>query len=91
MLDISSGDAMQVKFEPFNSDITIERLAQQMVDRGYNPTVAAVLAASTAEMNELRSPMRVDDATIDYGIDSGIMITATLRNFVNIFVQEEEA
>lgn len=91
VLDISSGDAMAVKFEPFNADITIERLEREMLDRGYEPDVAAKLAQATEEMNELRLPQRVDDATIDFDVDTGITITSTLRQFVNLYVQEEDA
>lgn len=91
VLDISSGDAMGIKFEPFNDDITAERLEQQMVDRGYDPDVAAKLSKATEEMNALRQPMRVDDATIDFSVDDGITITASIRQFVNIVVQGEEA
>jgi len=91
LLDISSGDAMAVKFEPFNSDLTKERIEQQMIERGYDPDVAAKLSAATEEMNQLRQPMRVDDATIDYDTENGITITASIRQFVNLVVQGEKA
>lgn len=91
VLDISSGDAIGIKFEPFNNDITAERLERQMIDRGYDEDVAAKLSKATEEMNTLRHPMRVDDATIDFSVDDGITITASIRQFVNVVVQGEEA
>lgn len=91
ILDISSGDAMQVKFEPFNEDLGRERLERQMVDRGYERDVAAKLSVATEEMNHLREPMRVDDATIDFDVDTGITISASIRQFVNLVVQGEKA
>lgn len=89
LLDISSGDAMQVKFDPFNDDLTYERIERELIDRGYAPEIAAKLSRATQDMNELRSPMRVDSATIDFDLDDGITITATLEQFVNIFVQAD--
>lgn len=91
ILDISSGDAMQVKFTPFNAEIKTERLMEDMVKRGYHPMVASKISVAIEEMNNLRSPMRVDSATLDFDLDNGITITATLRQFVNIYVQEENA
>lgn len=91
IFDISSGDAMQIKFEPFNSDMTIERLESELVKRGYEPDIAAKLSKATEEINELRQPMRVDNATIDFNLTDGITITASLRQFVNLVVQEENA
>ena len=46
---------------------------------------------ATEDANELRQPMRIDNATIDFDLDDGITITATMRNFVNIYIQEELA
>jgi len=91
ILDISSGDAMQVKFEPFNEDLGRERIERQMVDRGYERDVAAKLSVATEEMNHLREPMRVDDATIDFDVDTGITISVSIRQFVNLVVQGEKA
>ncbi len=91
ILDISSGDAIQVKYDSFNQDIVFERLVSELVAKGYDIKTAGVFAQATEQANELRQPMRVDDATIDFDIDDGISITTTMRQFVNIYVQQEKA
>lgn len=91
ILDISSGDAVAVKFEPFNADIIRERLEPELVRRGYTEDEAAKLAAATDLMNAIREPVRVDEATIDFDQEDGITITIAARNYVNIVVAEEKA
>ena len=106
IMDISSGDAMQVKFQPFNNDIVNDMIGRRLqrkigleVDgntgRIYFDTfpkeAAEAIMRLTEELNELKKPLRIDEATIDWDKDEGVQITAKMRNFVNVTIAEEAA
>ncbi len=89
LLELRSGDPLQVAFDPFNqNEIRVLNEAQRyeyLTDRGYGPQVSAAIAANVDLLISLRKPHRVREATIDYTggeEDGGITISAELQEFV---------
>lgn len=87
LLGLTSGDAMQVTFAPFNKEI-IENMspdvaAQWLRDRGFSPSAAQVIAAYSRSLEIFRKPLYVKEAEIEWSADSGFMANVTLINFVS--------
>lgn len=90
ILDLEPGDAVDVDFVDFNREVLAnpkvseQAKAQHLVDRGYNPTVAQVIAGNYSRLFGNKRPMRVREASFSYDTDSGIQIELELTDFIVI-------
>lgn len=88
LLDVRTGDPMQVAFDPFNVD-EINALGSEaarasfLEGRGFRPEVAALFAANMRSLVSFRKPLRVREATYDWSIDDGIEVEVELQEFVS--------
>lgn len=89
LIELRSGDAMTIGFDPFNGDVemleaqTIGARVQTLKDLGYDADVAAEIAQAIDKTDLFRTPFRVREATLEWSHDGGLSIAAELENYVN--------
>lgn len=95
LLNLTAGDALQVKFEPFNVDMledpnmSVGTKRNELVRRGYGEAIATVVAENYQKLEGLRRPLRVREVSYDYSVDSGISIEVEAVDFVVLAGQRQ--
>ena len=88
VMAIRAGDAVGVQFDQFNADLlrelSYEKRVQVLVSMGYAIGVAREVGRRYEQLEALKQPLRVREATLDYSVDSGISIRIEAVNFVNV-------
>ena len=92
LLDLAAGDAVTVDFEEFNINramlanekVTVEAKFSHLLARGFGEAVARVIAEKYRELQSLKRPLRVREATYDWSADGGISIEAELVDYIVI-------
>jgi hypothetical protein len=91
IVDLKNGDAVRMHWQDFNAEVfenpnrTTEDRIDWLVARGYQQSVAAVLAKAFADLAVKKDrPMRVRESTIEWDVNSGISIEMELQDFVNV-------
>lgn len=87
ILDCASGDAFEVVWDEFNlelleNDLPPAEKAQRLVDRGFNASVAEVIAERYEMLRAIRRPLYLREASIDADVDDGISHEFELVDFV---------
>jgi hypothetical protein len=89
ILKLSSGDAVQIHWQDFNQEILgnpaipAATRVKHLVDRGFQEEVAQVIATGYEILASKQRPLRLREATIEYGED-GIKIEMELVDFVQV-------
>jgi hypothetical protein len=87
LLNVSAGDALFVKFQPYNRELlqriksTAER-AQWLLQRGFTPQAANVIAQNLEVLDVFEKPFHIREADIDYSIEDGFSLSMRCVNFV---------
>jgi len=97
LMDVRAGDSLSIDFKEFNidrallsdDDIGVEEKYNHLVSRGYGSTIARVIAEKYKQLQALKRPLRVRDATYDYDVDSGVSIELQALDFVVIGDQRD--
>lgn len=88
ILNLAAGDAIGVSLEPYTTDLLEGKSSDQrfatLVDLGYDRQVARTIANSFGKLDIFKRPFRLREANMEFDADSGISISMTLQNFVNI-------
>lgn len=92
LLDLAAGDAVTIDFEEFNLNramlanerVTTEAKFSHLLARGFGEAVARVIAEKYRELQSLKRPLRVREATYEYSNDGGISIEAELVDYIVI-------
>lgn len=92
LINLRTGDAVTIGFEENSTELleqmSLDQRHKKLVDSGFEPLVAFEIALGFDRLNQFRKPFRVKEASLDWDSDSGLTISATLQNFVNITGQE---
>ena len=94
-LDLQTGDSVIIDFKPGSLDLLEtkdfpERVAA-LVELGYNPQVADIVARSVEKAAFFKKPMRVREATYEWDVETGVSISAELQNYVIIDRNQRKA
>lgn len=88
MLNLTAGDAVTVDWDEFNRellsnpDVPDETKIEHLVDRGFNRSVAQIVARRYAQLDGLDRPLRLKEATYEFDVDDGIDIEFELYDFI---------
>lgn len=88
ILNLAAGDAVSVKFDPFNAEtlqsMTVPERVRHLTDRGYGFAISQVIADSFQKLEMLSRPLRVREVTYEFSQDNGISIEMELQDFIVI-------
>lgn len=96
LIRLATGDAVTIEFTDYNRELLANpevpeaTKVSHLVARGYNVQVAQLLARKHVELENLRRPLRVREATYEYDVDSGISIELEAVDFVTVEGTREE-
>lgn len=88
LLQVRAGSAVSIAFDDYNRetlanpDVPFASKVEHLLERGYNRVVAEKVAACFEQLEGLRRPMRVREATYDFSVDDGVSIELELVDFV---------
>lgn len=97
ILNLVSGDAVNVSWKDFNMEamqspgLTTERRAAMIESRGYQPSVAMMIAKNYERLLGNQPPLRVRECSIDYSADKGVDIEMELLDYVVTEIEREKA
>lgn len=85
LLRLQAGDAIAVRFDPFNQEsmraLDVGQREDFLAGLGYHPRVAAFVADNFERLDQFRQAYYVRDAEYEYAHDNGITVTVTGVNF----------
>jgi hypothetical protein len=86
LLNIETGDALFVKFQPYNRELlsrleTAER-AQWLLQRGFTPQAANLIAENLEVLDVFKKPFYIREADLEYSIEEGFILGLRCVNFV---------
>jgi hypothetical protein len=88
LIEISAGLPISIGLEPYTTDLlegqTEGQRFQTLANLGFDTDVAKTIATGFDTLNIFKKPFRLKEATLEFGKDDGLHITAVLQNFVNI-------
>lgn len=88
LLRLGAGDAVQIEWADYNRallqnpEVPTETKVDHLMRRGYNRQVAALLATKHTQLEGLRRPLRVREASYDWDTDNGLSIELELVDFI---------
>lgn len=85
LLKLKAGDAVGVKFDPFNGEsmrsMDLGQRVQFMQSLGYSPALSAFVATNVERLNQFRQPYYTRRVDFDFDQKSGTEIELELVNF----------
>jgi len=86
LLSLATGDALSIKFDPFNREI-LQGLpdgekVKYLTDRGYGFAIAQVISESYTKLEMLTRPLRVREVTYEFSQEEGVTIELELQEFI---------
>lgn len=89
MLQMRPGDACQIVWDAFNSevmlnkDIPLEQKVSQLQALGYSESVAVLVANNYSKLDYFRQAFYVKEVSLQWDSESGIAIDVEAMNFIN--------
>lgn len=93
LLELRSGDPLDIGFDPFNQDeirtLNVGQREQYLLERGYGPQVSRTIAANVDLLLAIRKPYRVREFNLDYDSEEGINLSGEIQEFVALDPQKK--